>query len=308
MVHYLLFLFTHNIFLTKTPSSMKNFTLTVLFAFACAFVMAQDTIANAGFENWINDGPYSDPYDWSCTNPATGAAGFYTCYQDSTVVHSGKYSALIETEYYAAFGPVPGVLTTGQINIANESVYSGEPMHSRPSGVIGWYLYLPAASDTAGVSVTLISGDSIVGTGSLNWKDSASTWTQFYCPITYSSGTIPDTAQITFNSSIAHGTKYTKLWIDDISYDYFGAGIKEAEIKTISVFPNPANNQFSIDNSNVHANVLNLFSADGTQVKSYSLNSGINNLDVTGVSAGVYVVRIIDNGGMPYTNSLVIVK
>ncbi len=294
---------------------MKNFTLTVLFAFACAFTFAQDTIANAGFENWIFDGTYSDPADWTTLNGLTNTLSIYTVYQDSTVVHSGKYAAKAVTKLVEGH-TAPGTLAQG-VGSFNANTYGfsgGQPIHSRPASVNGWYQYHPVGVDTAAFSITLTrwstTGDSevVVGKGSYLVIDSVPTWQQFSFNVTYSSDSVPDSALIVLFSSNSVGNAGSTLYADDLGYSYFPASVKEVENKLLSVYPNPASGQFMIDNSNIHATSLNLYSAEGKLIKVYSLNGGTNTLYTTGLSTGTYIIRAIDNNGAVYTNSIVIEK
>jgi Secretion system C-terminal sorting domain/Putative carbohydrate metabolism domain len=287
---------------------MKIFTLSLLFVFTAAFAIAQDSIPNGGFEQWTNGGGVPAFAGWNSANPFTGPTVIATS-PDSTTVHSGNYSAKLTTKSEGGY-IVPGLLTTGAIDVATFGIKGGIPIHSRPVSLTGWYQYAPHNnSDTAIISINLLNVDSqLIGTGFLNILATTTGWTQFTVPITYDSATVPVTSQVTITSSGYHGTVGSILYVDDVNYSYNPLGIEEIADKNLTVYPNPTSGQFIIDNSQLQAKTLNLFSVDGKLVKTSQLSEGINTLDAAGLSTGLYVIKIVDNTGLAHSNTLVIEK
>ena len=64
----------------------------------------------------------------------------------------------------------------------------------------------------------------------------------------------------------------------------------------ISLFPNPANNDFSVKGINGERQ-LDLFDLTGKQVLS-TKTTGENSISVSSLPVGVYVVKIITEGGV----------
>jgi len=290
---------------------MKIFTLSFFLVLAGFAAVAQDTLPNPGFENWIQDGAtYRDPVGWNTPNALIGGFGKITCLQDSSIVHSGKYSCRLVTLYFSlAGGNVPGTITTGVIPTSQGgSITGGVEINSRPKSVSGWYQYLPAGADTAGVTIAVTKGDSIFGTGGFNFTDSVTTWTPFSFNINYTSASTPDTSLITFVSSINAGIANSSLWVDDVSYSYYAAGIDEVSNSPINLYPNPANREINIDNQTMQASSLNLTTTTGQLVKEVKMHAGVNIVDVSSLSAGVYILNGVGANGTTYKTSVVIDK
>jgi len=62
---------------------------------------------------------------------------------------------------------------------------------------------------------------------------------------------------------------------------------------TVKVFPNPSQGYFKVDLVTQESGTLNLYGYDGRKVKTMNLVGGINQVDVEGEPAGVYIVEII---------------
>jgi len=77
--------------------------------------------------------------------------------------------------------------------------------------------------------------------------------------------------------------------------------VEENETSAINVFPNPASNMINVTFAEINGDVtMQMFSADGKQVFAHNANVVSNQnttLDVSGLSAGIYTLRVVaDNG------------
>ncbi len=294
---------------------MKFFTLLLITTFISTWAIAQDTIPNAGFENWTaNVVPaYNNPDGWTTLNPLTGALNVFTAFKDSTVVHSGHYSIKLVTKSVAG-QTAPGILTTGTVNAGSGNITGGVPIASRPAYLSGWYQYSPVSGDTAAASILLTKwdavGDSeiIVGQASKNIGSAASSWTSFSMAINYLTNATPDTVMISFFTSATQaGAVNSTLWHDDLSYTAIN-GINEIENSPMSLYPNPASQQINIDNGNMQAASVNLYAVDGRFIKLIKMHEGLNTLDVSSLPAGVYILSGVGTEGNVYHSSVVIDK
>ena len=295
---------------------MKVFTLSFLLLFTTGILMAQhDTIPNPGFESWTyNPSPvYNTPDDWTTLNPLTGALNVFTCYKDSSIVHSGNYSIQLVTKSVAGH-TAPGLVTTGTVNAGSGSISGGIPISSRPVALQGWFEYAPNGSDSAQMSISLTKWDAVgdseilVGYGDYYAGSAVNSWSQFGTTITYLTNATPDTVLLLFFASGSSNPQIgSKLWLDDLSYSYYPLGIAKNQNTSINVYPNPASNQIMFNNQNIQAKTLNLYSADGQLVKSVSLNEGINIIDVKNIATGYYLIGANTANGF-YHSSLVIEK
>ena len=296
---------------------MKVFTLSFLFLFTAGFLMAQhDTIPNPGFESWTyNPSPvYNTPDDWTTLNPLTGALNVFTCYKDSSIVHSGNYSIQLVTKSVAGH-TAPGLVTTGTVNAGSGSISGGIPISSRPVALQGWFEYAPSGSDSAQMSISLTKWDAVgdseilVGYGDYYAGSAVSSWSQFGTTITYLTNATPDTVLLLFFASGSSNPQVgSKLWLDDLSYSYYPLGIAETQNNTLNVYPNPASSQLIFDNQIIQAKTLNLYTADGQVVKSVTLNEGINTFKVENLAAGYYLIGANAENGVVYHSSVVITK
>ena len=280
---------------------MKIFTLSFFLILAGFAAVAQDTLPNPGFENWIQDGSnYRDPVGWNTPNPQIAGFNKITCLQDSAIVHSGKYSCKLVTLYFSLIsGNVPGTITTGVIPTSpTGSIAGGVQINSRPKSVNGWYQYRPAGPDSAGVTIAVTKGDSTFGSGAFYFTDSVTTWTPFSFNINYTSASTPDTSLITFVSSINAGVANSTLWVDDISYSYYAAGIDEVANAPINLYPNPANSAVTLQWEQEQKSRIEIFDLEGKPLFATWVNSNRAEVNINELSAGVYIARVTNETGV----------
>jgi hypothetical protein len=218
-------------------------------------------------------------------------------------VYSGKYSVKLVTGAGAGH-LIPGLLTTGTVDVTTQNVVGGILISSRPLYLNGWYQFLPAGADTGNAQIILIKGDSVIGQGSVNFTGTVNTWTAFSVPVTYTSASTPDTVQITFNSSATNTPiQKTVLILDELSYSYT-TGINDNEIQPVRLYPNPAHNVVALDNGAMQAKTANLYNADGQLVKVYSLHEGTNQLNIANLATGIYTISAIGYNGSVYRSKV----
>lgn len=288
---------------------MKFFTLMFFVLFITASAIAQDTIANPGFENWaytpVPNPGYYNPDPWHTLNSLTALVGTTTAYQDSvpSEVHSGKYSLKLVTK---VAGPriAPGMLSSGPIS--QSGPYGGTPINSRPQKMNGWFKYFPFGADTASMEIHLFKWNSAtmthdeIGTGIKLVSDSVTSWTNFSVPVSYTSTAVPDTALLLFFASNNNPKVNTILLLDDLSYDYT-SDVKENETLEARVFPNPVSDEITVSFDQERSGYveINLFSIDGKLMKNLfadknNSSSFTRTFDISGLTCGVYLLEIKD--------------
>ena len=290
---------------------MKFFTLLVAL-FVTVVTIAQDTIPNPGFDYWTtNPVPqYDYPNNWNTLNPLTSVLGIYTAFKESANVHSGTYCIKLVTKSIGG-QTAPGLVTTGKINSGSGTIDGGIPINSRPTALNGWYRYQPVAGDSAALEIHLFkwnlgthSHDEI-GTGMKMVGDSGTTWTSFSIPVSYTSGATPDSVQLLFFASGNTPQINSTLFLDDLSYD-FASGINETEIRSLAIYPNPSNGVVTIDNREMSASEIQLFSTQGKLERTIALREGMNTLDLADMPKGFYVVRATGHNGASYRTGLTV--
>lgn len=294
--------------------------LVTLFALIPMFyaAKAQDTIANPGFENWTNNPSpaYDEPNSWHTLNPYTSAIGAVMAYKGiGSDAHTGNNGIKLISKPVLN-SPTASLVTTGTVNVAQQSVDGGIPINSRPVSLNGWFKYSPVGGDTATFAITLTkwNGTSrvLVGQGGVQVDTAVSVFTNFSVPVNYLTADVPDTVQILFVSSTqnaAHAN--TILVLDDISYD-FATGIAESPVAETSLFPNPAEDmatlKFNVDNNQTIN--INLYNTLGQQVRNiYTGNTGKGTNQVqfstAGLPSGMYIVKL-NIGTKTVTRQLVV--
>lgn len=115
-------------------------------------------------------------WDENGTTPATSGGAFNTTYYNTNVPNIANRSA--------------GKLFLGSYSYAggSETYTEGVGFTSRPSALKGWYKYTNDNSDpaeTGVVTVALLNGQTVIGTGSANLS-AAADYTEFSVPVVYS--------------------------------------------------------------------------------------------------------------------------
>jgi hypothetical protein len=219
---------------TFVKMNMRNLTLVAIMLLVSISAFAQDTIPDAGFENWQDvDSDNYNPVAWGSSNLAWA---FYGCYApnvspDSTDVHSGKYAARLES--YSCLNNLNQPFSQAA------SLYSpnspGFTISSRPLYVQGWYKYAPVGSDTAfDMGVTVGNNTTQNGAGDARLP-ATNTWTRFIMPIQYVNRNVPDFCSIQFSSSSNSTTAApvgSVLLLDDLSYLYVPPGLTAPAVAT----------------------------------------------------------------------------
>jgi len=217
-------------------------TLTVFKAFS------QTAIPNANFENWDNAGSSNaEPTNWNSNKTGTvyAPSGPQTCFQ-STMAHSGNYSAKVVTENYLGIAIVNGSLTTGQVCAPSTTKSDGyissvvgntgfiSSFTGRPDSLIFWYQYTSVGGDYPTVQARLHvdsayapeTANSYHPTENYNivsralWQGAASnvgTWTRVSVPFVYVDGRTPQYILISTTSSgnQTGGSANSTLYLDD---------------------------------------------------------------------------------------------
>lgn len=242
----------------------KIFTTIITLSTTATLIFAQPTPQppNASFETWTGTGSSMEPTDYNSNKTGTGFATFggQTCFQDASIVHSGTYSARIET--ISAIGSaVNGSLTSGIVNapstdkaegyIGTRQGASGTDIRriafdGRPDSLVGWYQYVQSTSTSGGANeigkvyailhlghyydpATPVNGNhpdlstNKIGEALFNTPAAnQTTWTRFSVPFNYVSSATPEYILLNCTGSNNQMTTVvgSKLWLDDIGVVY----------------------------------------------------------------------------------------
>lgn len=98
-------------------------------------------------------------------------------------------------------------------------------------------------------------------------------------------------------------TSGTVVAFEAVTVDIF----ENTELEGVSVYPNPANGSFTINNDNAEGFMTNIFGMDGQLVISTFVTPGVNTIDISSIPAGLYTI-MVSNGTEVFSNKLSVIK
>ncbi len=284
--------------------------------------LAQTTIPNGDFENWLSVGQNTErPTNWSSNKSGRGfaSAGPKTCSRD-TNGYTGMYCAKVTT---AALGAiiVNGSLTTGVVVANTFSAAEGyladvdtvrNAFSGRPDSIVFWYKYTQVGTDYPNVQVRLHVGsvynpeapvnnnhpDSSVNIiGRALWNGPASnqaTWARASVPMVYADSRTPQYIFVTTTSSgnlAAPGTGST-LWLDNIQAVYNTTAVSEINAEPIHVYWNGNKLMADLTNESLNGASIQIMNIEGQLVLDAPLKPNTMNAVETTLPSGVFLYQI----------------
>jgi len=285
---------------------------------------------NPGFETWTNDmlvpsamNPNSGNntfgwWDFNNFNYAALGGSPISVIRCTDTVRTGNYSVRLETQVYTPtswniykawgipfigheYNDTLGILFNGKVDVTVPSYLPGIQCSSKLTQFKFYYQYRPNGNDTAECRVSLMSGTTLVAGGA--FKTSVATgsagWQQAVINFTYVNALTPDTLYVLYSSSSLDYSpkKGSVMWIDDASYTY-PVGIEQqlGEENNFTIFPNPSNGIFSIQNrtDSNNSQTIEIFNVVGEKIYSTTNNKSTNEINISTFSKGVYFVKLTD--------------
>ncbi len=197
---------------------MNRIKLTLLLLLTSNLIIYSQQIPNGNFEDWNNS---HDPVGWNLVD----VFGIYSAEETSDNIQGLKAVKLENQELFGGF-LLPGIISLGQIDLANQQISGGIPFTARPTGLSYFFKYLPQGGDTCFTAslltkwnTTTNSTDTIASTGYFTSENFAE-YTQVSVPYIYMSQEMPDTMNVAFLASNFTGTTGTSLFVDSLSVLY----------------------------------------------------------------------------------------
>jgi len=276
-------------------------------------VSSQPANLNGDFENWNTDTVYS-------------LNGWYISYPNVTRTRdadSGAYALELTTANTTQNGVQQGQASTGyypsHCNSCSEKGGHAYVIPASKKDTLRFsYKYAPVAHDTANIYVDFIhNGQSVSVGGGINlWKTNAS-YKDTAIAFDFGSQSV-DTVIINISSSSHNndttGSQYASyvgsvLKVDNITFTSQKASLGIDNITAtqgIKVYPNPANNQVSVDLTNVFGSLqkLALYDMSGRMISSQSysgrLRNAVETIDIGNLSSGIYLIEATTGSGKFY--------
>jgi len=275
---------------------------------ASTMMMGQQQVPNGDFEDWQTHMQLGFQYPVGWDNPNTVLALFgLTPVTPSTDAAHGSYSCYLESKLLSTDGEfvIPGVVTLGTFVVdylnSTATMEGGIPFTDRPPALTGSYKNFPAQGDSTMVVVFLTrymgtkGKRDTLGIGAMFSKQTVENWTNFAVPINYYSDDTPDTMNIVVvSSNMIQPNKDSKMYIDNLAFDYsFGIGETNPDLAT-SVFPNPANNELSMSFDRELDASLSIFSNEGQVLYTARVRGNEHHIDVSDFASGTYYFAIFE--------------
>lgn len=315
-------------------------TLLVLCLFATlGFSRLSAQILNAGFENWIQDTAhfdgfsgffpaedflYSDPAQWTTTNPISGAdtLGHFFFINQTNVAHSGSSAIELTTDTLKTVGTplgprrltIPGLALNGDFPLDLGSSLlaggivspmavpgAGQPWTKRLSAIKGFFSYAPVLKDTANnymdscmIWAILRKGDKQIAYAQFTTDTTTGGYQPFSANFTYTDCDAPDTLVILLAASVPNfGSILTGttglvagsiLRVDDLDFDTLAANFN---------YPPIARIDFDTTTKNVAKNVLVKANDDDCNDPLAGLTIAVTNQPVHGTAVAASPTHIV---------------
>jgi hypothetical protein len=299
----------------------KKVTLLSLLLLFGVMVQAQVQYpVNGNFENWTTASFAGQTYDSlvgfdTPQRLATALAVPDTVTYRTTDASDGSAAVLMISKEVTIAGlltvVVPGSISTGTffVNLFTQEfgVTGGAFIDCKPTELTGFYKYAPAGVDTANIVVLMTdaAGDTICDV-TLQLDDATTGGYQpFTLPLVYTGSTAPTLVQILITSSGVGGQDGSTLYADNVVlrggdcvtglFDAF------SQPQAIEIVPNPAADavRFNLPlDQNAAAAIMDL---SGRTVLKINAVPGMNQVDVSQLANGVYVLRVAENGKTVYS-------
>lgn len=294
----------------------KTLTLLSLLVVTMLTVQAQIQYpVNGDFEDWTTASFAGTPYDslvgWDTPQRlATALAVPDTVTYRTDVTNSGSAACLLISKEVTIAGlittVVPGSISTGIffVNLFTQEfgVTGGAAIDCKPTAFEGFYQYAPSGVDTANIVVylTSASGDTVVDASLAIPNATTGGYQPFSIPLTYIGTDDPVQAQILITSSGIGGQDGSTMYVDDVVFTggdcVTGLFDVFSQPTAIDIVPNPANAMVRFDlpiQNNMPAAVMDL---SGRTVLQLSATPGMNQVDISSLANGVYILRVADQG------------
>jgi len=287
---------------------MKKTILSIVSVVAfTASTMAQ--IPNPGFESFTTVGSYSNPDGWGTMNNTTAIASVYTATKGTPGSPGTSYLKL--TSKTVSTAVVNGIAVSGVLDSMTMTPKSGFAYTQRPANFTGKWQHMIYGSSQGSVKVVLTRWDSGLGqrvtvaTANQTLSGMAMSWANFTIPFTYTDGNNPDTCIITLKASGTAPTNNDYLWVDNLAFSGMVTGIENHSsfVTNMVVFPNPSTETINVNLNLKSSEKVSIELTDITGKLILTKDAGTltgeskQTLNVTGVSKGTYLVRIVTESG-----------
>jgi len=208
-------------------------------------------------------------------------------------------------------------------NDGNVSMHRDWLGYDTPHALEGYYKYKPEKGDSALIEIGFHrGGDNPVFLAQKIEKNTITEWTKFLIeiPKQYWDTEFTDirvlfvaSAGVRFDSlALCKGQLGSTLWIDNISlnYTYEGTGIKQNLFSTLTTkaFPNPSTEVLNIElNEHFNGKIL-VYNISGAMVMEDNINGTESRLNISALSSGNYIYKLMNENTIFAQGKFVVTK
>lgn len=283
---------------TKLPISLALFLL-------AGRLCAQD-IPNGGFENWTNQGAYSDPEGWLTSNMVSwSVAELLTCEQGAPGVE-GAYFVKVTDRMLTGAG-----MQQASITVGTWGSFPAFPFTQRPDAFNGQWQYHPANGGHDGVvNATLTRWNTETGqreyiaNAPIHAASPIDAWETFSSPFLYYSDATPDSAIVSIQATSASAGDGTSIWVDELSFGAILDVDDRQTLRTLGSWPSPATDRLHF-RTDLPMEELHVLDATGRTMPAVVFEASSGTVDVSTLTPGIYLLRVRFNNGRSLTERFV---
>jgi hypothetical protein len=298
---------------------MKKTVTTLSIIGLFALTIKAQTAPDFGFETWNDAVPgfvtVDDPAGWASLNALTISGSDTSVIKSTVMPAAGTGSARIKTikvvgpalpNPYGGTLDTAGILVIGKITVFPTSGLKYGYSYTNRSAVLTFQSkYTPVGNDSAFVLAYFtkwngVSRDTIASgkyaTGATTASYAANTLTMNYKPAFMN--VLPDSQQVFVSSSVySHdGAQIgSTFYIDALAWSgWVSTNDIDGVVNSVSLYPNPANNNLSIECS-VLSDFVEVLDIAGRKIGRYSMHANKVNIETTTFAKGMYIYQVIDS-------------
>jgi hypothetical protein len=273
--------------------AFQNSILVSILAFAAGPAMAQ--IPNASFEQWSDQGGYSEPDGWITYNDVNTPQGYFTTVEPGSPGAAGSIYAWIQSRTTQSGSVIQGWMSAAP---AGHGAPAGFAYAARPAEFTGQWQYGIQPGDTARILVSLahtVAGTrELIAAGELDVTGDLDAWSAFSVPLTYFNNTFPDTAYIEFTASKEFSSPVAGsfLKVDDLAFTgWVGLAERNANTKLI-LYPSPATDLMHVQ---CDAQIERIYVVDamGRSILEKAAAGNSAGFDLSTLASGTYIMAVV---------------
>jgi hypothetical protein len=251
----------------------KNYIFTLLMTLCLtATSFGQEMLLNGGLENWDSD---TAPTDWTKVEEIT---------KESTEIHGGSFSAKHVGGTKDLGQTIAGIVAGNSYTITIwYKVVENDATDSRI-----WSYW----QDSSSASVTDAATDGALRGPDNGYLDNnGGVWSKYEATVIAPAGATQFYFELrTYSGAVTY-------W-DDISFvNNTAASVKDNAIEGFATYPNPiTNSTFTITSKSSSKKTITIFNVLGKKVLSSSFSGVKSTIDVSAISAGIYILKVTEEG------------